>query len=444
MARYEFQVVDAPHVAGGGNRGALISAYNRSITINKDDISACQWSMLWLDPGTRQRSTEANLIIPRSTDIIVYRTGDDGDAHALFRGRVKASQVNYSEDGDVTADLGAVGYQYLLQRRLIDDVDCTRPTGGGPLTRNYASGQDVASIVWDLLSFTQAKSTLGINASFDGYSTLTPVAMTTTTGTLPNSGTSGTLRTGGSGNSGITRNTILQFNTGTTVYDAIQQLAAGDASTVNSIGFDWDVIPDDDGTLRIHIWSLANGGRGASSGYILDWPGKVASGSTQDDADNYADAIRASGGDTVSAVYLGAAGTDGLYESAASVTVPDVVASVASQTTAFMAAAAAQAFAVLNPVMPSFTENIKPGGWQFGDSDVGDTVTVAVPWFEGGDSTLQLILTQTYTPGDDGGETIAVTLGAPPLFTTIGSAKRQLAQARRIAQLEHLAFGGSA
>jgi hypothetical protein len=446
MAIWTVQVVDAPHVAGASVRGVLTTANAQSLTLDKDDVSSFQWTMRVTDAyGTM--TDEARMIAPRATDVIVYR-----DTHALFRGRVRAHSMAYSADGQRTATLTANSYKYLLGRRIIADEDGVWPNAGqnsGAKHRNYVIGADLGSIIWDLITMCARKTneTLGINASTDGLSTTSPAAMTSIAATVPTTGGSGagTALTGGSGNTGVNRNvagagSVIQFNTGDSVLDAINNIAQGDTSTAGAIGVEWDVYPDDNGTLRLHLWSLGAGGRGANVGYTLDWPGLVASGTTDDDIENFANSVLTLGGDTIVPVTKGAAdATYGLYEKVQSVTVP-TQGTTATQQTAFMNSQSAYWYAQWHAIRPAYTLTLRPGAWSFGDCWLGDVVTIKVPSFEGPTVDTQRVQSMVFTPGDDGGELITIGLGAVPMFSAKGLAMRQNRALQRIVALEKFTF----
>ena len=178
-----------------------------------------------------------------------------------------------------------------------------------------------------------------------------------------------------------------------------------------------------------------------NSGYQLSWPGQPGlRHHVRRPGRNYANGVRTQGGDTVSAIYTGGAdATNGLYETGVSVTVPES-ATTAAQVTAFMTSQAANEYAALHAVRPSYTLVVRPQGWMYGDSDVGDTVTVKVPTFESVTSDTQRVLTQVYTIGDDGNETIGVTLGNPPIFSARAQAIRDAKQSARLLRLEQSVY----
>ena len=90
--------------------------------VNKDDISTASMIINFFNPdGTK--TLDASLITPRNTDLVVYR-----DTHCLFRGRIKAFQIDYSPDSQRTATIGGVLVTSTCSLAgEIADADCGAP-----------------------------------------------------------------------------------------------------------------------------------------------------------------------------------------------------------------------------------------------------------------------------------------------------------------------------
>lgn len=452
---YTFQLVDAPHVASGGARGALTTARSRVVNLVKDDQSTCQWSMDYYRPGTRLLSQDVQLFTPRNTDVIVYR-----DTNVLFRGRITTHEIDADENGHVTVVMSALSYKGMLKRRFLLDADCRHTVlasgAQGPMQRNYAATADLGSIVWDLISLAQAPAygTFGIGASSDGI-TGSPAAMTEQSGvTIPSQNTAGYVWTGGSGNLGGTAGAVVEFPVGISIYDAIEKIAAGNnnatttfgTTTVNSTGFEWDILPDSNGNLSLHMWATTRAaphspGRGEQTGYVLDYGGAVQTSKTGYDTADFANFVRMSAGQSAYARTIGGGNAvDGLWEGVDQVPVP-LPANLPSIVTTLptLDKAAALTYFLRSQVRQSYTVTLRPGLWRWGDTALGDTVVVQVPNLEGVSADSQRVLTQSFTIGDNGDETVGLSLGAPPWSAT--ARQRQLGEAYR-KLMAHL-FGGT-
>jgi hypothetical protein len=156
----------------------------------------------------------------------------DYGPQCLFRGRLTDAQLASGQGGQVIVRCQCRDYKALVGGRDLLDADCAKvvlSTGApGPLQRNYKSGVDLGSIVWDLIRIAQARSfgTYGISSSGDGVPT-SPTAMSTTTAIIQSTGTTGTVWTGGNGSTGITLRNVWEMRAGDSILDQIRDLSAG-------------------------------------------------------------------------------------------------------------------------------------------------------------------------------------------------------------------------
>jgi hypothetical protein len=208
-------------------------------------------SVTWRLQGNSEAQFTINLELEESaaiqeliSDLWVFFNGQ-----ALYRGRIGPASDTFGPD-TATSTYSSADTRALLARRLIFDSD----------QRVYAT-QDVSNIAWALIAQTQGK-------------------------------TGGNLRIirGQGQTAGKTQN--AQYQAGSTVSDMLVQLATA--------GFEFDINPaagSVNQTFDVYVPQ-----RGLDRQVILDYPGRVNSGTRTVDTSAYANALRVTGDTGLAAV----------------------------------------------------------------------------------------------------------------------------------------------
>jgi hypothetical protein len=305
------------------------------------------------------------------TDIWAYR-----DRELLHRGRVGTTTDNVNADSHA-ATVNAPDYRALLDRRHLYDIDKI----------SYVN-EDQASIAWQLIEATQGKTAgdLGI--------------------------------TRGSGQTtGYLRDRL--YTAGISISEAISQIADLDG------GFDWEIDP----LLKLNIF---NPQRGRDTKEVLEFGGAVQSFSRAVLPAEYGNAVRAIAGtdprapETREAADL-AVRPEGRIEIERGF--PDIL----EQST--LAARADYLLADAQVLRPTYTLTLKQGRYPGPQSLwVGDSCIVAIRSGRLNEHGRQRVMEISFEPGEDGQETVRVTVGRPTPAGLFG--QRLRTTDRRLSVLE--------
>lgn len=311
-----------------------------------------------------------------ATDLWCYRQTSSRRYELLHRGRVAPSSDTLDADRHV-ATLNAPGYRALLARRHLYDGD-----------KLAYVAEDQASIGWQLIQATQAKTggDLGI-----------------TRGTGQ---TTGHLRS-------------PTYRAGEPIGASIDQL--GDVES----GFDWEIDPH----LRFNVFSPE---RGRATDVVLNLGGTVASVQGQLDTSGYGNAVRGTADTDPRAPEVReapdlATRPEGRIELSRGF--PDILeqSTLAARTDGLLAEA--------QVLRRSYTLTLKPGAYP-GPAAlwIGDTCPVVIKSGRIQQTSRLRVYELSFSPGEDGTETVQVTVGHP------NPAGQQAARARatdaRLALLE--------
>lgn len=224
MADYKFVLLQA-----GVARGEL-RALDAALTLRLDEPSDLVLRVNGL-------STEAALLQPLESDILVYR-----DGVKVMRCVVGAVQDTLDAQGHYV-DVNAVDYRGRLDRRIL-------------LADSNHNNEPDVDIAWDLIQDAQSATGGGMGISL---------------GAVP---------------TGVNRK--LTFLAGETVRGAIDRIANVDN------GFEWDIDPE----LQFVAWRAA---RGENRGRVLDYGGLAAAVRVNTDPTLFANAVRVVGDSTTAA-----------------------------------------------------------------------------------------------------------------------------------------------
>lgn len=295
------------------------------------------------------RNEQATVLMELATDLLVRRNGVD-----LYRGRVGATSDSIGADTH-SVDVPTGDYRALLLRRLLYDDDELDWTG------------DQSDIVWGLVEATQARAggDLGITR---GVGAVTGVSRT------------------------------VDYEPGASIGEAVQQLAQLDD------GFEWDISP----ALELDVYYPQRGQVGGET-VVLDYGGLVSGVQRNVDPGNYANALRVTGD---------AALTPEVREAADLATRPEgrwdaQVGLTTIQQQPLLAARADWLLGVRQVVTPSYTLQLRPGGWE-GPAHVwlGDTCRLSISSGRlAVDTLLRVVEVSVDLPGD-GDEVVSLTLGS--------------------------------
>lgn len=263
-------------------------------------------------------AAEAAQIQDLITDCWVFFNGQP-----IYRGRVGTNSDTH--DGNAhTVQVSTADYRGILQRRLLFEGD----------TLSYSS-VDQAQVAWNLINTTQARtgSTLRI---------------------LRGAGqTSGT--------------TITQtFTAGTSVMENLDKLA------YVANGFDYAINPTATTSLTFDVYSP---NRGTDRSLVLNFPGSIAAFSRTVDPGQYANAVRFSGGSSLTPVRVEAADIttrpEGRWDSQSG--------DSTITNSAVLTSTAQGALAAADTVTPAWKVTLQPDGWR-GPAQVwlGDPVTLQI------------------------------------------------------------------
>lgn len=172
------------------------------------------------------------------TDLRVYRDGD-----RIFRGRVAPSRDEMDADGGYV-EFTAVDYREVLRRRFIYDDDVY-----------FWYDEDVSVIIWDLIDTVQSRTggDLGITKGL-GFPAV-----------------------------GVKRSEV-EFTPGSSVTDALESIQESKLR-----GFEWEIDPE----LKVNVWAQ----RGSQDPKAIEWQGTIKRLTRDFKTDEFANAVRASGGE---------------------------------------------------------------------------------------------------------------------------------------------------
>lgn len=332
----------------GEQSGELTAAKGKTVTWQLDAPATAAFTLNGTHP-------QALLITETETDLIVFSADAAGPPLARFRGRFGSSSDSISPASFIT-QFNAVDYRGFLDRRIL-----------WPGSTETFTAEDQADIAWQLIADSQAQTggELGI-----------------TRGDFPETGV---LRT-------------INFAEGA----VLSQLIGPQLADLSN-GFDWEI----DAQLRFNVFYPQ---RGSSGGQVLDYGGRVNGVTRTLDTSSFANAVRYSGADAdasgaplPAALEVGAIGPAGRWEKQTGDT------SILDAPT--LAAAAEAELARDIEVDASYELTLTPGWWTPDILWLGDTVQVVIKKGRLDVSALQRVSQIAVTIGDDGGETVVVTVG---------------------------------
>jgi hypothetical protein len=296
------------------------------------------------------RHEQAAGLTELASDIWAYR-----DRQLLHRGRAGTSSDTVSADSHTTT-INAPDYRALLDRRILHDND----------KLSYTQ-EDEASIAWQLIQATQAKpgGNLGI--------------------------------TRGSGQTtGYLRDRL--YTAGKSIAESITQIGDLDG------GFDWEIDPQ----LRLNIF---NPQRGRPTDVVLDYGGAVSAFTRAVVLAEYANSIRATAAaDPRAPEYREVADIATRPEGRIELDrgFPDIL----EQST--LAAKADFLLADASVWRPSYTLTLAAGRYPGpGVLWLGDTCIVSIRSGRLDEHTVQRVVEIAFDVGDDGEETVNITVGRP-------------------------------
>jgi hypothetical protein len=241
--------------ASGGYEVALSRATARTYTARLTDNSELSFT---LDTDTAQ----AAYLQPLSTDVHVLFTDDTGRTTEIDRLRVGQPNITI-DDNKARVAWTCLDYRAVLARRLL--------YSGATLTY---SNVDQGEIAWSLVEYTQGLPSGELNIA-KGWVGSTPT--------------------------GVLRSPT--FEAGDSIGQRIEEMS----DLVG--GFDWAVTPTSASALQLGVWFPQ---RGASRGVVLEQGGLMAEATVNEDTTTYANAIRYTGADGLTAFEQDAGGLAGM------------------------------------------------------------------------------------------------------------------------------------
>ena len=245
-ARLRWQVLIGP--ASGGYTKAVTRALNRKLVMRRRGQHEFSFSLHGMNH-------EAESINALATDVHVLWTDEGGTTRFIYRGRLTVDGGTIDESKH-TLSYSSQDYRaFLRQRRILYGAD----------TRAW-TGMDRGEIAWDLLQQTQSKpgGWLGISKGWTG---------TDPTGQVAD----------------------WEVEAGDKVGEAIDKV--GEVPD----GYDWDVAPISASAMQLQVWSPR---RGVDRQVHLELGGLITKVNRSVEATTYANAIRQSGADGLTAVEL--------------------------------------------------------------------------------------------------------------------------------------------
>lgn len=349
--RIRWQFVVGP--ASGGHELALSEARSRRFTVRLGDPSEVAYSI-------DGRHAQALAVDELTTDTHVLWTSDAGQTKILFRGRVGNTGDTIGAEAH-SIDVTVLDYRAVLARRRLCSGD----------TLTYTA-TDQAEIAWNLIAATQGNTggDLGISKSWSG---------TTPTGVLRD-------RT---------------YELGDSVGERINEL-----SEVLG-GFDWDITPTSASTLTLDFWYPQ---RGVNRDVVLELGGLVASARREVSVGDYANALRMTGEEALTAQEREA---------------PDLASRLEGRWDAVYGDTGLTTQPALNEradwqideaqtVQPTYTVTLVADAWEGPDHIwVGDPVQLVIRSGRLAVNDALRVYEMAFNLGDHGEETVELTLGGP-------------------------------
>lgn len=363
----------------GGITAQLPQARSRRLSVKLTEDDTASVELDGRDPVTSR-------INELATDLHVLYRRSPADARVqLYRGRIGKT----GDRGDANThrvSVPSVSYRGVLARRFLFT--------GSQLTY---TGVDQTAIGWALINSTQ-------NATGGGGS------LGISDGSTP---------------TGVTRDRTFELED--QIAEKIQQL-----SEVQN-GFDWDIVPVNEYVLEYRTWYPQ---RGVGRDVLISLPGNVAAFSRDVDSGTFANAIRMNG-----QAPQGGGDAPPPHERYAD----DIATAEAGRWEAVIGTDIVSSAGVADrigwqleqsqTVRPSYTFTMKRGWWRGPNHCwVGDPVMVKLYSGRLRVDTVLRVFEMEFTPGDDGGEDVTVTVGAP----RPNPAKRAATLEQRLAKLERL------
>lgn len=349
--RTRWQLVAGP--ASGGHELSLTEATGRSMRFKLTEPSECSFQL-------DGRHPQAAAVEELTTDVHVLWAPDSGPTRVLMRGRVGDTGDDLGESAH-SVSFTVLDYRALLNRRRLYSSSTLIWTA-----------TDQAEIAWQLIQQTQARTggNLGISKGVGSPT-------------------------------GITRDRT--YEAGDSIGERIQEL-----SEVLD-GFDWDITPVSASALHLDVWYPQ---RGEDRGVVLEYGGLVAKARREVNVSEYGNALRYTGqtdppltAQELEASDIGTApqgrwdlvfGDDGL-------TTQDALDD-----------RAAWQLAQSQTVRPSYSLTLRAGAWAGPDHIwLGDTVRIVIRSGRLDVDTMARVYELGISLGDDGAETVEVTVGAP-------------------------------
>ncbi len=366
-----WQILAGPRT--GGYETELTSLHERRLSLRLKDPSELSFTL-------DGRAEEANVLLELRTDLHVLWRDANGETWILFRGRLGTTQDNITADAH-RLDCTALDYRAVLRRRIL--------YSDRQLVWN---GVDQGEIAWGLVQQTQVLNggDLGIAKSWTG---------TTPTGYLRD----------------------WEFKAGDNIGERITEV--GEAPD----GYDWDIVPVSASALQLWVWSPR---RGVDRGVVLEYGGLITSVNREVAPSAYANSIRYTGKDELTAYE---------QESADIPTAPEgrwdaVYGDSTLEVQQCLNERGAWQLEEARVVRPTYTVTLQQGEW-YGPSHIwlGDPVRLIVDSgrLDHVDTTLR-VYGLDFAITDEGTETITLTLDQPPLDYRQRPAETE----RRITNLE--------
>ncbi|RMI39870.1 hypothetical protein EBO15_28295 [Actinomadura harenae] len=347
-----WQLVAGPST--GGYDMALTDAKSRRMSWRLTEAATLDFTIDGrssnLAPGALQELT---------TDVHALWVSADGTSQPLGRWRVGPTGDDV-EDTSHTTQVSGLSYRAILSSRRLYSYS----------TVTWSS-TDIGEIAWGLIQQTQTRpgGDLGIVKGW--------------TGTAP---------------TGVIKDRT--YTAGDSIGERIQELAE------TLPGFDWDIRPVSESALQFDVWSP----RGMDRGVIAEYGGLVAKVRREVSVSDYANAIRQSGASGLTARELeapdlslrpegrwdGVFGDDGLI------------------TQASLDDRAAYQLDAAQVIRPAYTLTLRAGAWSGPDHIwLGDPIRLIIQSGRLNIDTIQRVQQVDVALGEDGQETVEITLGAP-------------------------------
>jgi peptidoglycan/xylan/chitin deacetylase (PgdA/CDA1 family) len=349
--RRPWQLVAGP--ATGGHEISLTAAKGRRYTAKLTEPSE-------LGFGINARHSQATAIDELASDVHMLWTSPAGSTLELDRLRV-GSTGDTGTDKEHTMTAACLDYREVVKRRILYP--------GATLTHTAV---DQGEIAWSLIDYTQNLDggDLGISKGWSG--------------TAP---------------TGVTRDRT--YEVGNSIGERIQELSE------LLDGFDWDISPDGASALTLDVWSPQ---RGSDRGVVLEFGGLVASFRREVNPSDYANAIRMSGEEALTAAERTASDIASRAEGRWDAQLGDT----GLTTQAALDERADWQLEQSQVITPVWTVTLRRGSWDGPDHIwLGDPVRLVVKSGRLDVDTTLRVYEVGVSIGDNGDEQIDLSLGGP-------------------------------